>query len=74
MPESGDDKGPDLNMIAELHNQLISTQDEIKNLTDNMDILLQERGNRQVTFQVRYIFLFNSFRSLYTFTGYDGTT
>lgn len=58
LPDPKEGKAAELNLTAELHSQLTSVQDEMKNVMENVKILLEERDNRQHSFDVSSLYFF----------------
>lgn len=51
-PDPEADKAAEMNVTTELHNQLTALQEEVKNIMENLNILLEERANRQHSLDV----------------------
>lgn len=52
MPDPDADKAAEMNVTAELHNQLTVLQEEMKNTMENLNVLLEERANKQHSLDV----------------------
>lgn len=67
LSDPSEEKAAELNLKAELHGQLTAVKDQIKTVADSVTILLEERENRQNSFDVRIKLFVLKFVQLHVF-------